>query len=148
MNVDDTRAAMVYRRRNGTFVVGEQRLENWVRVAGPPYLRLAVDVRAEEVGQAVARALAENARGVSMRDEEVYERTWVPVLELVGVRTSSEFHAGTSAVKIDDDGGRVAVYATDNRGSSGGFVCIDPPAMLREPSHEELGQAVVKRLLT
>ena len=143
--MDDGRSASVYRRSNGTFVVGEQMLDDGLRVAGAPYLRLGLHVGALELGEAVARTLAENKRGASMRDDEVYDRTWPPVLELVGVRTSSEFHTGISGVQVVEDGRRVRVYALDNLGSGGGFELIEPPAILRNPSHEELGRAVLEK---
>jgi hypothetical protein len=142
----DERVATVYRRSNGTFVVGQQQLDDGAEVAGPPYLRLELDVGAHQLGETALRTLAKNRRGASMRDDEVHDRTWLPVLGLVGVRTSSEFHEGTSAVEVSSSGSRVEVQALDNLGSGGGFAEFEPPVVLRDPSPDELGEAVLERL--
>jgi hypothetical protein len=129
-------------------VTSPRRVDDGLSVHGPPYLQLASDATASELGAAVARAAAENRQGAVMADEEVYPRTWQPLLSLAGARTNSEFHTGLTAVKVDVRGSRCRVTELDNRGSGGGFVPLEPPLIVDSPSPDELGQAILDKLGT
>ena len=138
-------AATVYRRSSDVIVVGEQELDDGMKVTGPPFLRLPSQSPAE-VGAAVARALRENRSGVVMADEEIYERTWQPVLAAAGVSSNAEFHRGMCAAEVSASGDRIEVIAAENRGSDRGIAMFGSPLVLRNPAAQELGEAVLRQL--
>jgi hypothetical protein len=137
--------ATVYRRSDDVIVVGEQELDDGARVTGPPFLRLRSQSPAE-VGAAVARALRENRSGVVMADEEAYDRTWQPVLDAAGVSSNAEFHRGMCAADVSASGDRIEVIAAENLGSDRGFAQFGSPLVLRGPTPQELGEAVLRQL--
>jgi hypothetical protein len=137
--------ATVYRRNGDVIVVGEQELDDGMKVAGPPFLRLP-SRSPVEVGAAVSRALSENRSSVVMADEEVYDRTWRPVLDAAGVSSNAEFHRGLCAAKVSASGDRIEVIAAENLGSDRGIAQFGSPLVLRGPTPEELGEAVLRQL--
>jgi hypothetical protein len=137
--------ATVYRRNDVVIVVGKQELDDGMAVAGPPFVRLTAQWPAE-LGAAVARALKENKTGVVMADEEVYDRTWRHVLEAAGVSSNAEFHRGMCAADVSASGDRIEVVAAENLGSDRGIAASGSPLVLRDPTSEELGEAVLRQL--
>lgn len=137
--------ATVYRRNGDVIVVGEQELDDGMKVAGPPFLRLPSQSPAE-VGAAVSRAVRENRSGVVMADEEIYDRTWRHVLEAAGVSSNAEFHRGMCAADVSASGDRIEVIAAENLGSDRGVARFGLPLVLRDPTPQELGEAVLRQL--
>jgi hypothetical protein len=137
--------ATVYRRNADVIIVGEQELDDGMRVAGPPFLRLPSQ-SPDEVGAAVSRALKENRRGVVMADEEIYDRTWRHVLDAAGVSSNAEFHRGMCAADVSASGDRIEVIAAENLGSDRGIAKFGSPLVLRDPTPQELGEAVLRQL--
>jgi hypothetical protein len=137
--------ATIYRRGDALIVVGEQELDDGMRVSGPPFIRLSSPAAAE-IGVAVAQALGENRTGVVMADEEIHDRSWAPVLEAAGVASNAEFHRGTAAADVSASGNRIEVVASENLGSDRGFEAFGSPVVLHDPTPEELGEAVVQKL--
>ena len=137
--------ATVYRRNGDVIVVGKQELDDGMTVAGPPFLRLPSESPAE-VGAAVSRALSENRSGVVMADEEIHDRTWRHVLDAAGVSSHAEFHRGMCAAGVSASGDRIEVVAAENLGSDRGIAEFGTPLVLRDPTPEELGEAVLKQL--
>jgi hypothetical protein len=138
-------AATVYRRDDDVIVVGEQELDDGMTVAGPPFLRLSSPSLAE-LGASVLRALAENRTGVVMADDEIHDRTWLPVLEAAGVSSHAEFHRGMAAASVSAWPDRIEVVAAENLGSDRGIAEFGAPLILRAPAPEELGEAVLRQL--
>jgi hypothetical protein len=137
--------ATVYRRNDDVIVVGQQELDDGMTVAGPPFLRLSSPSPAE-LGASILRALAENRTGVVMADEEIHDRTWLPVLQAAGVSSHAEFHRDMAAVDVSASADRVEVVAAENLGSDRGFAKFGAPLILRAPAPEELGEAVLRQL--
>ena len=137
--------ATVYRRNDDVIVVGSQELDDGAMVAGPPFLFLP-SPSPSELGAAVARALRENRSGVVMADEEIYDRTWQRVLDAAGVSSHAEFHRGMCAADVSARGDRIAVVAAENLGSDRGIAEFGSPLVLRDPTPEELGDAVLRQL--
>jgi hypothetical protein len=137
--------ATVYRRNGDVIVVGKQELDDGMTVAGPPFLRLPSESPAE-VGAAVSRALSENRSGVVMADDEIHDRTWRHVLDAAGVSSHAEFHRGMCAAGVSASGDRIEVVAAENLGSDRGIAEFGTPLVLRDPTPEELGEAVLKQL--
>lgn len=139
------RGATIYGRDDVLIIVGEQELDDGMRVAGPPFIRLSSPA-ARDVGAAVARALSENRTGVVMADDEIHDRTWAPVLEAARVASDAEFHRGTAATEVSASGDRIEVVASENLGSDGGFATFGLPLVLHDPTPEELGEAILQQL--
>ena len=137
--------ATVYRRNADVIIVGEQELDDGMKVAGPPFLRLPSQSPAE-VGAAVSRALKENSSGVVMADEEIYDRTWRHVLDAAGVSSNAEFHRGMCAADVSASGDRIEVIAAENLGSDRGIAKFGSPLVLHDPTLQELGEAVLRQL--
>jgi hypothetical protein len=137
--------ATIYRRNDDVIVVGKQELDDGMTVAGPPFLRLP-SRSPGELGAAVSRALRENRYGVVMADEEIHDATWLPVLDAAGVSSSAEFHRGMSAATVSASGDRIEVVAAENLGSDRGIAEFGSPLVLRDPTREELGEAVLQQL--
>ena len=116
-----------------------------MKVAGPPFLRLASQSPAE-VGAAVSRALKENRSGVVIADEEIYDRTWRHVLDAAGVSSNAEFHRGMCAADVSASGDRIEVIAAENLGSDRGIGNFGSPLVLHDPTLQELGEAVLRQL--
>jgi hypothetical protein len=133
--------ATVYRRNADVIIVGEQELDDGMKVAGPPFLRLPSRSPAE-VGAAVSRALKENRSGVVMADEEIYDRTWRHVLDAAGVSSNAEFHRAD----VSASGDRIEVIAAENLGSDRGIAKFGSPLVLHDPTLQELGEAVLRQL--
>jgi hypothetical protein len=144
MAVEDL--AAVYRRPNGIFVVGFQRADDGLTFGGPFFRRLPPEAPAEEIGSSVAEALEQNAHGVAIADEDVYDAAWQPLLDLAGVSTSSQFHDALTAVKVRRSGARVAIIALANLGSAGGFKDVGSPEELQNPTTTTLGERVLAKL--
>jgi hypothetical protein len=137
--------ATVYRRYEDVIVVGKQELDDGMTVAWPPFLRLTSQSPAE-LGAAVSRALRENRYGVVMADDEIHGRTWQRVLDAAGVSSHAEFHRGMSAAGVSASGDRIEVVAAENLGSDRGIAEFGSPLVLRDPTSEELGEAVLRQL--
>ena len=81
-----------------------------------------------------------------MADEEIYDRTWRPVLDASGVSSNAEFHRGMCGADVSASGDRLEVIAAENLGSDRGIAPFGSPLVLRDPTPQELGEAVLRQL--
>ncbi|MEU4423581.1 hypothetical protein AB0F81_23380 [Actinoplanes sp. NPDC024001] len=120
----------VYRRGKLILIDAMSRTVDGFWISSPPYLVLDVTASPEEVGAALAQALAGSRQGVPNPPVRNAPSPIQPLLELAGVKSWNTFVKGASLVLVEQEKRSVVFKPHRNRGARQGFEEFQPETPL------------------
>jgi hypothetical protein len=136
----------VYKRKDGWYLHPRSHTTAGWWLTAPPFIRLAADGPAADVGNAVLRGLE------ASRDNIPPPASWdglsKPMLELAGVKSAGKFMKGSLCLGIEDDGEWLNFEPTKNQGPRRGCTPL-VEKNFRIPhgaTAEEIGNAVQRAI--
>jgi hypothetical protein len=131
------------RRENGWFLHANSLTTTQLWQAVPPYIKLAPDVPADELGKTVVKLLAESSEGLP------HPTDWdvpYPSVKLAGAKSWSKYARGTSHILVFADEEQLTFEPSAYEGGRGGFQ-YQPDLKFRisrSAGVDEIGLALVK----
>ena len=137
-----------YKRPDGWYFHANSKTNVGVSISWPPYIRLDINATHETLGQAVLEALNGTEYDVPHPRQSDWVDIFRPMLNLAGVRTSTQFAKDASCVGLSADDRYLSIEPWKNAGSKGGFAMIENMSVKipLESSPAEIGEALTKAM--
>lgn len=136
----------IYQREDGRiYVQSNSRIINGPLVVNGWAELVPSEAPDEQLGQVVLEGLARTELDIPEPTREELDRLMRPLYKLAGVRSYSQFVAGTRCVGVDRDvADAITVMPTTNRGGRRGFVFMPDRSVKLKPRFkaEDIGRAV------